>query len=206
MRHWRNFLMTVKDKWIQFLYNFTWFSQVYYILTMKISQSLTKCKIPIYYKFEDIMKALNYGRLYKPDNLAEIFNDYLIHPRVIQCRLNSKTPFGDCDDHAIYWCVALKKSKLVKKVWFSFFAMKGRWPDDTYSAHAVCVYQDFEGKFFWCDYGKPNLIEKIEDFQIKSAERYGCEAVCGATWEILSISQDDTPIFGKIKRILPPKK
>jgi len=51
-----------------------------------------------------------------------------------------------------------------------------------------------------------NLIEKIEDFQIKSAERYGCEAVCGATWEILSISQDDTPIFGKIKRILPPKK
>lgn len=206
MLDWRNFLMTFKDKWINFIYNFTWFGQLYYILTMKISQKFPNCPIPLYYASENIAKSLDYGKLYKHDNVANIFKDYLIHPRVIECRLKSRTPFGDCDDHAIYWCTAIKKSKLAKKVWFSFFTMKGRWPDDTYQAHAVCVLQDFEGKFFWCDYGKLNLIEKIEEFQTKSAERYGCEAVCGATWEILSVSDDDTPIFGNIKRVLPPKK
>ena len=198
--------MSLKDKWIQFIYNFTWFSKIYYTLTMKISQNLPNCIIPIFYKFEDITKILNYGKLYKSDNIANVFTDYLIHPRVIQCRLNTKVPFGDCDDHAIYWCTAIKKGKLAKKVWFSFFTMKGRWPDDTYQAHAVCVFQSYEGKYYWCDYGKPNLIENIEDFQVKSAEGCGCEAVCGAMWEVCSISQDDTPIFGDILKVLPLKK
>jgi hypothetical protein len=173
---------------------------------MKISQRLPNCKVPIYYKFEDISKALNYGKLYKHDNIAQVIKDYLIHPRVIQCRLNSRIAFGDCDDHAIYWCVALKKSKLVKKVWFSLFTMKGRWPDDTYSSHAVCVFQDFQGDYYWCDYNKANKIEKIENFQIKSAESYGCEAVCGAIWSVVSVLEDDTPIFGEVKKILPSQK
>ncbi|MFN5459246.1 MAG: hypothetical protein ACK5AY_05005 [Bacteroidota bacterium] len=198
--------MKFKDKWIQFIYNFTWFSKIWYILTMKISQNLPNCKVPIFSKIENIIKVLNYGKYYKSDNVAYIFNDYLIHPRVIQCRLQNSILFGDCDDHAIYWCTALKKSKLVKKVWFSFFTMKGKWPDDTYSAHAVCVFQDFEGRNFWCDYSKPNLIEKIEDFQTKSAERYGCEPVCGAMWEVYSVLDDDTPVFREISRVLPPKK
>jgi len=198
--------VNLKDKFIQFMYNFTWFSKIYYILTMKISQTLLKCKVPIFYSFEDIIKALNYGKYYKHDNVAYVFKDYLIHPRVIQCRLNKKMLFGDCDDHAIYWCTAIKKAKLAKKVWFSFFTMKGRWPDDTYQSHAVCVFQDFEGRYYWCDYRKPSLIEKIEDFQIKSAEKYGCDAICGAMWEIHSILEDDTPTFGKITKVLPSKK
>lgn len=198
--------MSLKDKWIRFIYNFTWFSKIYYILTMKISKNLPNCEIPIYYKFEDVVKKLNYGKLYKPDNLAEVFKDYLIHPRVIQCRLNAVIPMGDCDDHAIYWCTVLKKSKLVKKVWFSFFTMKAKWPDDTYSAHAVCVFEDFEGKYFWCDYKNPHEIEKLEDFQTKSAEGYGCEAVCGSMWEIESLEKDDTPIFKAPLKVLPPKK
>lgn len=198
--------MSLKDKWIRFIYNFTWFSQLYYIITMKISRSLPNCEVPTYYNFEDILKKINYGKFYKPDNLAEIFRDYLIHPRVIQYRLNSRIPFGDCDDHAIYWCTVLKKSKLVKKVWFSFFTMKAKWPDDTYSAHAVCVFEDFQGKYFWCDYRKPYAIDKLEDFQTKSAEGYGCEAICGAMWEIQSILEDDTPVFKTPIRVLPPKK
>jgi hypothetical protein len=195
-----------KDRWINFIYNFTWFSKIYYILTMKISQNLPKCKVPIFYKLEDIVKALNYGKLYKHDNVANVFKDYLIHPSTIQCRLEKNILFGDCDDHAIYWCTAIKKSKLAKKVWFSFFTMKGRWPDDTYNSHAVCVFQDFEDKYYWCDYSSPREIEKIEDFQTKSAERYGCDAVCGAMWEICSVLDDDTPVFGEISRILPTKK
>jgi hypothetical protein len=173
---------------------------------MKISQNLPKCKVPIFYKLEDIVKALNYGKLYKNDNVANVFKDYLIHPSTIQCRLEKNILFGDCDDHAIYWCTAIKKSKLAKKVWFSFFTMKGRWPDDTYSSHAVCVFQDFEDKYYWCDYTRPNLIEKIEDFQVKSAEKYGCVPVCGAMWEIYNVLDDDTPIFREITKVIPSKR
>ena len=198
--------MSFKDRFIQFIYNFTWFSRLYYVITIKISQNLPKCEVPIYYKFEDIIKALNYGKFYKHDNVANVFKDYMIHPRTIQCRLENKVMFGDCDDHAIYWCVAIKKSKLAKKVWLSFYTMKGKWPDDTYQSHAVCVFQDFQGKLFWCDYGNPNLIQNIEDFQVKSAEKYGCEPVCAATWEIFSVLEDDTPVFRQISKILPTKK
>lgn len=198
--------MSFKDKWIQFTYNFTWFSKIYYILTMKISEMLKECPVPVFVNKKEIRLLLAGGRLYKHDNVAQVFKDYLIHPRVIQCRLKSQTPFGDCDDHAIYWCTALKKSKLAKKVWFSFFTMKGRGTDDTYQAHAVCVFQDKNNRLYWCDYSEPNLIEKVEDFQTKSANRYGCDAVCGAMWEVVEILDDDTPIFGTTKRVLPLKK
>lgn len=197
--------MNFKDILIRFIYNFAWFSKIYFLLTMKISKNLPQCVVPMFSSAKQITEILNYGKLYKHDNLAEVIKDYLIHPRTIQCRLQDKEAFGDCDDHAIYWCTAIKKSNLAKKVWFSIYSMKGRWPDDTYSAHAVCVFQGYDEKFYWCDYGKPNLIEKIQDFQIKSAERYGCIAICGTIWEIVSIKNDDTPIFGKITRILPPK-
>jgi hypothetical protein len=198
--------MNLKDLWIRFIYNFAWFSKVYFSLTMKISKNLTQCVIPIFSDTKQITQILNYGKLYKNDNVGEIIKDYLIHPRVIQCRLQNKQLFGDCDDHAIYWCTALKKSNLAKKVWFSIYSMKARWPDDTYSAHAVCVFQGHDEKFYWCDYQNPNLIEKIEDFQIKSANLYGCDAICGSIWEIIDIKNDDTPIFGKITKVLPSKK
>lgn len=196
----------LKDKWIQFLYNFTWFSRTYYTMTMKVSEVLKKCPIPVFVNKKEIRLLLAGGRLYKHDSVAQVFKDYLIHPRVIQCRLEQKIPFGDCDDHAIYWCTALKKSKLAKKVWFSFFHMKGRWPDDTYSGHAVCVFQDKNNRLYWCDYSEPKLIEKLEDFQVQSANLYGCDPVCAATWEIIDVKEDDTPVFGEIMRILPPKK
>ena len=198
--------MTFKDKWIQFTYYFTWFSKIYYSLTMKISETLQKCPVPVFVNKKEIRFLLSNRNLYKHDNIANVFKDYLIHPRVIQCRLEKKIPFGDCDDHAIYWCTAIKKSKLAKKVWFSFFTMKGRWPDDSYNAHAVCVFQDNHNRFFWCDYSDPRQIKNLADFQVESAARYGCDAVCGAMWEVIEIKSDDTPIFGEISRVLPPKK
>lgn len=192
--------------WYKFIYNFTWFSKIYYTLTMMISKRLLNCVVPMFYDAKDISKILNYGKLYKHDNIANIFNEYLIHPRVIQCRLQQQELFGDCDDHAIYWCTAIKKSNLAKKVWFSFFTMKGKWPDDTYQSHAVCVFQGNDEKFYWCDYKNPNFIEKLEYFQVESANSYGCIPICGAIWEIIDVKNDDTPIFGKITRILPPKE
>lgn len=198
--------MNFKNKIIQFGYLFSWIGKIYYILTMKISQNLPNCVIPMFFNTQEISKLLNYGKLYKYDNIANIFNDYLIHPRVIQCRLQQQEPFGDCDDHAIYWCVAIKKSNLAKKVWFSFFTMRGRGTDDTISGHAVCIFQGNDEKYYWCDYGNARPIEKIEDFQVQSANLYGCDSICGGTWEIIGIKQDDTPIFGESKRLLPPKK
>lgn len=198
--------MNFKDKWIQFMYNFTWFGKIYYILTMKISETLKKCPIPVFVNKKEIRLLLAGGKLYKSDSVAQVFKDYLIHPRVIQCRLEQKIPFGDCDDHAIYWCTALKKSKLAKKVWFSFFTMKGRWPDDTYQGHAVCVFQDKNNRLYWCDYAEPKLIENLEDFQVQSASLYGCDAVCGGMWEVIGVKEDDTPIFGETLKLLPPKK
>ena len=198
--------MSFKDKCIQFMYNFTWFSKIYYILTMKISKRLEKCPVPLFKEPKEIVSLLRSRNLYKHDNIADIFKDYLIHPQVIQCRLEQKIPFGDCDDHAIYWCTALKKSKLAKKVWFSFFSMKGRQPDNSYGAHAVCVFVGHDYKIYWCDYSLPREIQNIADFQVKSAERYGCEAVCAAMWEVIEIKEDDTPVFEQILRILPPKK
>ena len=87
--------MTFKDRWIQFIYNFTWFSKIYYILTMKISETLKMCSIPIFVNKKEIKNLLTSRRLYKYDNIANVFKDYLIHPRVIQCRLEQKIPFGD---------------------------------------------------------------------------------------------------------------
>jgi hypothetical protein len=170
---------------------------------MKVSKNLPQCPVKIYNNFDQIRNALKSGNLYEHDNIADVIKDYLIHPRVIECRLNSNKNFGDCDDHAIYWCTAIKKSKLARKVWFSFFTMTGRGVDDSINSHAVCVFLGYDNKYYWCDYKNPNLLDKPSNFQVKSANLYGCDALCGAMWEIDAIKEDDTPIFGKITRVLP---
>lgn len=170
---------------------------------MLFSKNLEKCPIPIYNNVEEIKNALGQGTLYKYDIIAGVKSDYLIHPGVIQCRLQNQKKFGDCDDHAIYWCSAIKKSKIAKKVWFCFFTMKGFGEDKSYSSHAVCVFMDKKNKIYWCDYRSPRNIEKYADFQKESAKLYGNEPVCSVMWEIDEINPDDTPVFGKITRILP---
>jgi|LakMenEpi03Aug12_release.lakeMendotaPanAssembly.Ray.scaffolds.fasta_scaffold672753_2 hypothetical protein len=177
----------------------------WYSFTMFFSKKLKKCPIPIYNNVEEITKTLRKGALYKYDIIAGIRSDYLIHPSVIQCRLENSEKFGDCDDHAIYWCAALKKSKIAKKVWFSFFTMKGIGVDQSYFSHAVCVFTDNEDKMYWCDYKNPKNIEKFSDFQKESANKYGNEPVCSVMWEVVDVKDDDTPVFGKITRILPEK-
>lgn len=198
--------MNIKDEFIKFGYNFTWFAKVWFSFTIFFSKIYKKCVVRRYKNVTEIKTALRFGTLYKNDNIAGVIKDYLIHPSVIECRLQSKTKLGDCDDHAIYWCVALKKSNLAKKVWFSLFSMKGTGEDKSYSAHAVCVFTDNEDKLYWCDYTTPKNIQKFSDFQKQSANNYGNVPICGAMWEVESLKDDDTPIFGKITRILPEKE
>jgi hypothetical protein len=170
------------------------------------SKIYEKCPVKVYNNVIEIKNALGNGTLYKFDMISGVPSDYLIHPSVIECRIQNKTKFGDCDDHAIYWCVALKKSNLAKKVWFSLFSMKGTGVDKSYSAHAVCVFTDNQDKLYWCDYRNPISIQKFSDFQKQSANLYGNEPICAAMWEIDRIKDDDTPVFGKITRILPEKE
>ena len=193
----------IEQKIIKFLYYFTSFSKYYFILTMKMSQFLEQCHIPKYKNRKEIEIALKNGSLYKHDNIAQTIKDYLIHPRVIQCRLQKQIPFGDCDDHAIYWCVALKKSNLVKRTWMCIFHMKGVGIDDSISGHAICVFLAKNNILYWCDYKQARQLEKFGDFMVQSANLYGNEAFIGAAWEVVSVDHNDTPIFGSTNRILP---
>jgi hypothetical protein len=193
----------VEEKFIKFLYYFTWFSKIYYIFTMKVSQFLEQSPIPVYKNRKEIEIALRGGALYKRDNIAQTIKEYLIHPRVIQYRIQQTIPFGDCDDHAIYWCVALKKSNLVKRAWMCTFQMKGTGVDDTISGHAVCVFYGKNNKLYWCDYNKARQIQNFGDFMVQSANLYGNEAFIGSAWEVTGVDLNDTPIFGSTKRILP---
>lgn len=195
--------MNLKERLIVFSSNFIIFSQIWYQITMFFTKFKDSCVVPIYKDFADIKNVLSSRSLYISDKLFGFDSEHMMHPRRIQCRLNEQVQFGDCDDHAIYWCTAIKKSKLAKKVWFAAFQMKSNDNPDKFSGHAVCVFMDFNGKYYWCDYRMPELIEKREDFMHKSAKRYNCTPIVGITWEIDYIKEDDTPVFGKINRFLP---
>lgn len=198
--------MIFKDLLIKSIYNFTWFSKVYYEFTMNSSVILDEaCKIPKFNSINEIKDLISRGG-YKYDNIGGVIKDYLIHPTVIQCRLNKQIPIGDCDDHAIYWCAAIKKSDLAKKVWFSFYSMKQKKENPEYSAHAVCVFQGKDDNFYWCDYSSPKKIDKVENFLNDSAALYGREPISGATWEVVALQNNDTPIFGQINKVIPKKK
>jgi len=187
-------------------YRFIWVSILWYRITMHFTKarkepSRKQVVIPKYEKVEDIAKALNYGRSYTPDKMFDIVSDHLTHPRTLQKRIEESADIGDCDDHAIYWCVSLLKSDLARKVWFAFYSMKK--DDGTKSAHAICVFVGNDNKFYWADYRNPTRIEALSDFMVDSAAGYLARPIVGAVCCVDGLEQDDTPIFGTIKRLLP---
>lgn len=198
-------MIKIRDAFTRLSFRFTIFSMLWYSITMLFSKREKQCKVPVFNSFAEIRKILKDGKLYTHDVFGGLSTDYLIHPRVIQCRLESVSPFGDCDDHAIYWCTAIKKSKLAKKVWFSFFTYKSL-TEDKYSGHAVCVFLGVNNKYYWCDYRDPRPIEFASDFQNDAAAVRKSKSIAGVLWEVTSVKKDDTPVFGKITRALPGDK
>jgi hypothetical protein len=195
----------LKDTIIKFAFRLTIFSVLWSRITMRVTRKIgTKVK-----KFEDVKqipKEFNYGREYRWDQFLGTKSDHLTHPTRLQWRLDNDQEFGDCDDHAIYWCVSLIKSKLAKKVWFAFYSMKSK--DDKTgkterTGHAVCVFVGLDDQLYWCDYRNPRKIQKIEDFMHQSAGSYNAEPVVGCIWLVKDLKDDDTPIFGKRTRLLP---
>lgn len=143
-----------------------------------------------------------WGKRYRSDPLNGKL-DYLTHPSKLAYNAANELDFGDCDDHAIFWCTALLKSEMAKRVWFCFFTMEK--PDGSMSAHAICVYQDADSDtYYWCDYHLPIYLDEFRDKWLqRAAEAYGAVPVVGAMIEVKRILEDDTPVFGEITILEP---
>lgn len=106
-----------------------------------------------FYGSADLIPAgIEYGRKWREDPWKGIL-DVTMTPRKFQRNLDEGRPVGDCDDHALYWCTALLKSKLADKaylgtIWYSKPDGSGK------SGHVVCVFSK-EGRTYWADYRKP---------------------------------------------------
>jgi len=190
------------QKLTKFSYRFLFLAILWYRITMLWSRK-KGTQVKKYEKVEDIPKAFNYGRKYRWDESFGIKSDHLTHPSRLQHRLNEESEeFGDCDDHAIYWCAALLKSGLAKKVWFAIYSMENEDGSER-AAHAVCVFADKENQLYWADYRNPRKIEQAKDYMIQSASAYNKIAIAGAITLVRGLKKDDTPIFGTITRLKP---
>lgn len=197
----------MKKSLIKFGYLFSFFRRAFYNFTMAATKRLKKNVVVVKYNnMELIPKRMKKGSLYKRDIVLGLRGDYLYHPRAIEANISDGIKMGDCDDHAIYWATALKKSHMATEVYFAYYSMYGKSTLDgkeDYSAHALCVFKGASGLYYWADYSDPNPIDSIEDFMEESAKKFGKKPIAGVTWEVTEIKDDDTPVFGKAQRRLP---
>ena len=172
-----------------------WVVPMWYGLSMRLTRKC-KTKVATYSDIAGIPKALDYGRDWRPDPLNEKL-DVLMHPTKFQQRINKGRPgekdvLGDCDDHAMYWCVTLLKSGLAAKVWFSSFQY---WDsNDVVGGHAVCTFEDSNGQLWWADCHMPVKMTDRWDFAKAHAS---VTPIIATRFEIKKITKNDTPRFGK---------
>lgn len=194
------------DKIIKFLYKLQLIARIYYFFTINFSKFKKKSVVKTYTNFEEIKNVLKSKRFYIADKIFNITLDWILHPRVVQYRLDHGLLIGDCDEHAIYWCTAIKKSNLAKKVWFASVSYKKMNKDTNkwkYLAHAICVFKTYDNKYYWCDYNMPRHIENTSDYQHDYCEMKTAIPIVGILWEVKSIDSDDTPKFGDMHYLLP---
>ena len=160
-------------------------------------------RVGYYQSFEQIPNDYGWGRRYKKDPLNGKL-DYLTHPSKLAHNAAYELDFGDCDDHAIFWCTALLKNKLATHAWFCFYSME-KEADASLSAHAVCVFRAASnGVYYLCDYNLPtNLGEQPTGWMQESAKGYGAVPLIGAMIKVSWIQPDDTPVFGEITILEP---
>lgn len=188
----------MKTKLIKFGFNFLWFVKFWYGLSMVLTRH-KKTPVKEFLSYREILEELDFGNKWRQDPLGGKL-DVLTHPTRIQKRLNEGLDkIEDCDGHAAYWSVALLKSRLASKCWFSFFQMKNR---DTgkITGHVVCVFEDFLGKTKWCDYAMPSAIQNKWDWAVQSANHYNGDVVAAAMIEVKTITKNDSIRFGKISK------
>lgn len=147
---------------------------------------------------KEILEALNWGKTWTADPLKGTF-DMMYHPTRIQRNSFLGRSIGDCDDHAIYWCASLLKSKLASKVWLSFYQYEKL--DGTVGGHVVCVYRDWYGEYYWADYNLPESIPDTFAWVGLLGKRKRRKILGAAKIEVLRLKKDDTPVFGEITKM-----
>lgn len=171
---------------------FLWFVPFWYGLTMRLTR-VKGVQVMTPDSPSSIAAALAYGRRWRRDPLKGKM-DVLSHPTRVQRRIDKGEPIGDCDDHAIIWCVALWKGRFTRRLYFAYLQYvdeKGKQ-----SGHVVCNYQALDGKWYWADYDRPQLHDGGLDWAHRVATAYGGTPVCAAMIEIKDATNDN-PKFGR---------
>ena len=156
----------------------------------------------------DISYGLKRGTRYKRD---PSWRDPIFHPQWIERKLSLEKRIGDCDDHAIYWCAALIKSGLAKKVWFSGFGYMNA--QNQFKGHAVCVFIGLDDKMYWADYTDPklvtvdsnNIVPDGFEWVIQGVKDYGRKFRSARMIEITGLNKRETPRFGKVTYFKPER-
>lgn len=195
---------SVKKKFIKFgVRFFSWFVKMWYGLTMYLTK-IDDVRVTEYTTYQEIVSAIDYGRRWRSDPLGGAF-DTLNHPTYFQDRLNKdKAKVEDCDGHAAYWCATLLKSGLAAKAWFCFVQMEKRQTGKI-SGHAVCVFEDFQGRLKWCDYGMPELVDPTKsdwNWAVQVADKFNAAPFAAGMIEIKKVTKDDSLVWGKTTKKL----
>lgn len=170
------------DKLVRFFYKrLYWLVPLWYGLTQHLTSWRRWPPLDRYYTTREIVEALKWGAHWRPDPLKGNF-DVLMDPRKMQSKIdNGDTEFGDCDDHALYWCTALLQSRLADRAWLStiWYALPGQKS----TGHVVCVFEKGNGRF-WCDYREPRHTATEWGWAHDVAAAYGKKALAAGMVEV----------------------
>jgi hypothetical protein len=186
----------IKKFFIKNSIHFLFFVKLWYGLTMRLTKVNTN-RVRNFETLDEIPHSFGWGSRYKKDPLNGKL-DYLTHPSRLARNVELGEPFGDCDDHAIYWCVALLKSGLASRAWLCIYQMEKE--DGSFSGHAICTFKSTkDNMYYWSDYPLPTYLDEYRDkWAYRSAQTYGATPLCAGMIEVTAVKEDDTPVFGEI--------
>lgn len=155
----------------------------------------------------EIPELLNHGDSYKTDPVKGVL-DALTHPGVLHSRVIRGEKIGDCDDHAAYWLACGYRGDHIARAWVACVNYKKR--DGKNGAHAVALWKDWDGQYWWADYGVPlattftgwmnNIVfsghSNGMDREVYHRIGYGTELLAAALVEVKGIDDNDGLIFG----------
>ena len=190
--------MNMRNSLTKFAFKyFLWFVKFWYGLSMFLTRD-RKTKVAEYTTYQEVVDAIGSGSKWRPDPIKGML-DVTTHPTRFQQRLNrNKEEVEDCDGHAAYWCVSLLKSGLASKAWFCFFQMKKRTTGKQ-TGHALCVFEDFQGRLKWCDYLLPSNLDPKDDWSwaTQSANVFNADAIAAGMIEVELDKKTDSIKFKK---------
>lgn len=174
---------------------FFWFARFWYQTSVKLS----KVKNVQLKKFDhafEIVTALDWGNKWKRDPIFGIW-DVMPHPTKVQDKINKNVLIDDCDGHAVYWATNILYSGIASKAWIATVHMKDE--KGSISGHCVCLYQNFKGKYFWCDYTMPRSFDNLENFEWveQVCKNRNSKPAAAGIFEVKTIKEDFTPVFSK---------